>query len=341
MSSSSLTIRQIKEILDANGSNYSDCIEKEDYVRKLDQVRSGAKPDSAYHADKGASSPGGGFKGFGGANRNDHNRTNSPSPPPRAKPSSNSSTKNNNNNNTSNQQKSSGRRRNSKEDTSSSEIGSSNSSEPEGIIKRVSQNTDYYKILGISSSASEDDVKKAYKKLALKLHPDKCKLPGAEEAFKKLAGAFNCLGNADKRSHYDRSGTDPSVGAGGPGGGGAVDPNDIFRAFFGGGAMPGNMHFQFGGGGQDFPFFQHHRARPAQRRPQEPEGPQEVEEQHGLSTLLRFAPILFLLLPQLTSLVTSVIRSPWMLIPVAFLAPAKLQKPLFAAFALIFIMNLI
>lgn len=335
MSSSSLSIRQIREILDANGSDYSDCIEKEDYVRKLNQVRSGAKPDSAFHADKGAK-PSGGFKGFGGGSRNDNNR--SESPPPSYSSSNNS-----------NSQRAS---KKSKEEESSgsnnSSNSSNNSSEPEIIIKRVSATTDYYKILGISRSATEEEVKKAYKKLALKLHPDKCKLPGAEEAFKRLAGAFNCLGNSDKRNHYDRSGSDPSVGAGGPGGGGGVDPNDIFRAFFGGGGMPGGMHFQFGGAGNDFQqFFQQHQQRAPrhtqqqQRRPPQQQEEQHVEEQHGLSSLLRFAPILFLLLPQLTSVVTSVIRSPWMLLPVAFLVPAKLQKPVIVAAMIIFIMSLI
>jgi DnaJ family protein B protein 12 len=331
MSSSSLSIKQIKEILDANGSNYSDCIEKEDYVRKLDQVRSGAKPDSAFHADKGASANGG-FKGFGGGARNDHNRSDSP-PRSNSNHSSNQQRRNSGSGGTSS-------RKSNQEDSGGS---SSNNSDPEVIIKRVSSTTNYYKILGISSSASEEEVKKAYKKLALKLHPDKCKLPGAEEAFKKLAGAFNCLGNADKRSTYDRSGTDPSVGAGGPGGGGGnIDPNDIFRAFFGGGGMPGGMHFQFGGVGNDFQqFFQHQRPqRHHQAQPRRQEE-QHVEQQNGLTSLLRFAPILFLLLPQLASVVTSVIRSPWMLLPVAFLAPTKLQKPIFVAAAIIFIMNLI
>ena len=110
------------------------------------------------------------------------------------------------------------------------------------------QKRDYYEVLGISRGASEDDIKKAYKKLARKYHPDLN--PGdkeAEEKFKEVNEAYEVLSDADKKARYDQyghAGVDPNFGAGGFGGGfdGSFDfgdLGDIFGSFFGGG---------FGGG---------------------------------------------------------------------------------------------
>lgn len=108
---------------------------------------------------------------------------------------------------------------------------------------------DYYEVLGISKGASEDEIKKAYKKLARKYHPDMN--PGdkeAEEKFKEVNEANEVLSDPQKKARYDQfgfAGVDPSYGAGGPGwGDGAAgfdfgDLGDIFGSFFGGG---------FGGG---------------------------------------------------------------------------------------------
>ena len=65
---------------------------------------------------------------------------------------------------------------------------------------------DYYKILGIPRNASEDDIKKAYRKLALKYHPDKNKAPGAEEKFKEVAEAYEVLSDKRKRDIFDQCG---------------------------------------------------------------------------------------------------------------------------------------
>jgi molecular chaperone DnaJ len=65
---------------------------------------------------------------------------------------------------------------------------------------------DYYEILGVNKNASKDDIKKAYRKLALKYHPDKNKSPGAEEKFKEISEAYGVLSDANKRSQYDRFG---------------------------------------------------------------------------------------------------------------------------------------
>lgn len=65
---------------------------------------------------------------------------------------------------------------------------------------------DYYKILGVAKSATLDEIKTAYRKMALQYHPDKNKSPGAEEKFKEVAEAYEVLSNDDKRKTYDRFG---------------------------------------------------------------------------------------------------------------------------------------
>jgi len=99
---------------------------------------------------------------------------------------------------------------------------------------------DYYKILGLEKSASDNDIKKAYRKLALKYHPDKNKSPGAEEKFKEIAEAYEVLSDPKKRNIYDTQGSQGlSGGMGGqhPGEGFTYtfhgDPRATFESFFG------------------------------------------------------------------------------------------------------------
>ncbi|KAI0822522.1 hypothetical protein BC628DRAFT_1388929 [Trametes gibbosa] len=138
--------------------------------------------------------------------------------------------------------------------------------------------TDYYKLLGVSRDASDDDIKKAYKKMALKWHPDRN--AGSEEAskkFKEISEAFEVLSDKQKRTIYDQFGEEglkgggvPPQGAGGPGGGfssfggfpggqtftftsgpgggsggragfSPTDPNQIFEQIFGMGGLGGGM----------------------------------------------------------------------------------------------------
>ena len=63
---------------------------------------------------------------------------------------------------------------------------------------------DYYRMLGIAKGASEEDIKKAYRKMALKYHPDKNKSPGAEEKFKEIAEAYDVLSDSKKKEVYDK-----------------------------------------------------------------------------------------------------------------------------------------
>jgi hypothetical protein len=131
-------------------------------------------------------------------------------------------------------------------------------SEATQAIKNVSRcGDDYYAILGISKSASDDEIKKAYRKLALRLHPDKCKEEGAEEAFKKVGEAFSVLSDSEKRNVYDQVGVEGLRGGGGGHGHGNINPEDIFQAFFGGGGFPqGTTFVQRGGpGGATFQTF--------------------------------------------------------------------------------------
>ena len=131
--------------------------------------------------------------------------------------------------------------------------------------------TAFYDILGLEatkSTATESDIKKAYRKLSLLTHPDKNGYNGADEAFKMVARAFAVLSDADKKAKFDRFGGDPdsrfqgaSASSASPfSGGGAtrrgqgggmfddeISPEDLFRQFFGGGGM-GMGGGGFGGG---------------------------------------------------------------------------------------------
>src|ERR1700740_3016953 len=103
---------------------------------------------------------------------------------------------------------------------------------------------DFYEILGVAKNAGEDEIKKAYRKLAIKYHPDKNPDDkGAEEKFKEAAEAYEVLSNSEKRQRYDQFGHAgvggaASNGGGGGYGGGGMNMDDIFSQFgdiFGGG----------------------------------------------------------------------------------------------------------
>jgi len=112
--------------------------------------------------------------------------------------------------------------------------------------REIAMSKDYYKILGVEKGAGEEEVKKAYRKMALKFHPDKNKEPDAEEKFKEIAEAYEVLSDADKRAAFDRYGEE-GLSKGGRGRDRAgptfsrsrsyatMDPFDLFRTFFGSG----------------------------------------------------------------------------------------------------------
>src|SRR3972149_8819597 len=122
---------------------------------------------------------------------------------------------------------------------------------------------DYYEILGVGKNAAKDEIKKAYRKLALQYHPDKNKSPGAEEKFKEISEAYGVLSDDTKRAQYDRFGHagidnkytqedifrdinfDDVFGDSGFGGGfGSIF--DVFFGGMGGGGRPGKRSPQRG-----------------------------------------------------------------------------------------------
>jgi len=110
---------------------------------------------------------------------------------------------------------------------------------------------DFYKILGIAKGASDDEIKKAYRKLALKYHPDKNKAPAAEERFKEIAEAYEVLSDKKKRDIYDKYGEDGLKG-GQPGAPGAENGANFSYQFHG---DPRATFAQFFGSSDPFGFF--------------------------------------------------------------------------------------
>uniref|UniRef100_A0A5K3FGK4 J domain-containing protein n=1 Tax=Mesocestoides corti TaxID=53468 RepID=A0A5K3FGK4_MESCO len=153
-------------------------------------------------------------------------------------------------------------------------------------VRRIMACKDLYSLLGVKKDASEDDIKRAYKSLARKFHPDKNKAPGATEAFKKIGSAFNVLVDPVKRRRYDQFGTieqtSPAVTRQHHGGVYTFDANGAFDADF--------INMFFGGG---FPFSQNVRyTRHAQRH--------ESNQEGGVS-VFQILPLLFLFLLSLMS----------------------------------------
>lgn len=149
---------------------------------------------------------------------------------------------------------------------SPSSCSSSNSYTEEqiSVVRQIKKQKDYYAILGLEKGSSVDEVRKAYRKLSLKVHPDKNKAPGAEEAFKAVSKAFQCLSDEESRKRYDLVGSEEelvqqnrSYRTAQHGFNGfyeaEFDPDEIFRNFFFGnsGMAPTAASFQgfrFGNG---------------------------------------------------------------------------------------------
>uniref|UniRef100_A0A4W3H5P0 DnaJ heat shock protein family (Hsp40) member B12b n=1 Tax=Callorhinchus milii TaxID=7868 RepID=A0A4W3H5P0_CALMI len=161
-------------------------------------------------------------------------------------------------------------------------------------VKRIKKCKDYYEILGLSKDTSEDDLKKAYRKLALKFHPDKNQAPGATEAFKAIGNAYAVLSNPEKRKQYDLYGDEKQVtsrhshGASDYHRGFEADisPEDLFNMFFGGGFPSGNVHVYSNG-----------RMRYTYQRPER----QERRGDGGLALFVQLMPILILIIVSVIS----------------------------------------
>lgn len=151
----------------------------------------------------------------------------------------------------------------------------------------------HYEVLSITRTASEGEIKKSYRKLALKFHPDKCGAPEADEAFKAVSTAYAVLSDPQKRAAYDQYGDEdgPQAAAARGGGGGHgfhhadVSPEEIFNMFF-------NMHGMNGGG----PGFRVYRAGPNYHR-----APQRDREPGFFQSAMQILPLLLLLFLSLFS----------------------------------------
>ncbi|PWN53843.1 DnaJ-domain-containing protein [Violaceomyces palustris] len=196
------------------------------------------------------------------------------------------------------------------------------------VVKKVKKaGGDFYAVLGVEKTVEEGGIKKAYRKLALQLHPDKNGAPGADEAFKLVSKAFTILSDKDKRAAYDRFGGDPdnrhsSAGAAASGAGfggmrGAqqfrggqmfgdeIDPQDLFNMFFGGGMGNGELSgttFTFGGPGVRTTYYR--QPRPNMRGQQQNQSPQNA------NILLQLLPLLVLGLFSLLSYAPSLFSTP-------------------------------
>uniref|UniRef100_A0A4W5Q7B1 DnaJ heat shock protein family (Hsp40) member B12b n=1 Tax=Hucho hucho TaxID=62062 RepID=A0A4W5Q7B1_9TELE len=161
-----------------------------------------------------------------------------------------------------------------------SQTAKSYTSDQLDAVKKIKQCKDFYEILGVKKDASEDDLKKSYRKLALKFHPDKNHAPGATEAFKAIGNAYACLSNADKRKQYDQCGEEkrhPSRQGQTNGDFQAdISPEDLFNMFFGGGFPASNVHVYRNG------------------RYQRPAGQQGQQREGGFALFVQLLPIVIL-----------------------------------------------
>ncbi|XP_051127882.1 chaperone protein dnaJ 49 [Andrographis paniculata] len=123
------------------------------------------------------------------------------------------------------------------------------------LVRQIRMKKDYYSILGLEKNCSVEEIRKAYRKLSLKVHPDKNKAPGSEEAFKKVGKAFKCLSDDESRRQYDQTGLVDEFEhnqqypvrrrrrrTGNDFFDDEFDPDEIFRAFFGERDMFRNGH---------------------------------------------------------------------------------------------------
>lgn len=191
---------------------------------------------------------------------------------------------------------------------SSSDDKKSYTEDQRQAVLRIKNCKDFYEILGVPKDASEEDLKKAYRKLALKFHPDKNCAPGATDAFKAIGNAYAVLSNPEKRQQYDQYGDQCAAGP-------ApqhstfthhrhyrnfhrdfeadISPEELFNIFFGGRFPTGNIHVYTNQGASYSQFYQPRRRRAYERREEVVE---ENQSQNTFTALLQLLPVLVLIL---------------------------------------------
>lgn len=179
----------------------------------------------------------------------------------------------------------------------------------QGVL-RIKRCKDFYEILGVPKDADDDDLKKAYRKLALRFHPDKNFAPGATDAFKAIGNAYAVLSNPEKRQQYDQYGDQGPVDTSGQTSAQSrhaygfhrnftrdfeadISPEELFNIFFGGRFPTGNIHVYTNRGASYAQFYQPRRRRTFERREEDVE---ESHSQNNFTALLQLLPVLVLIL---------------------------------------------
>ncbi|XP_051960189.1 dnaJ homolog subfamily C member 18 [Xyrauchen texanus] len=192
----------------------------------------------------------------------------------------------------------------------SSDDKKSYSEEQRQGVLRIKKCKDFYEILGVPKDASDEDLKKAYRKLALRFHPDKNCAPGATDAFKAIGNAYAVLSNPEKRQLYNQYGDQGPAETSSHSSSqphhtyghhrtfnrdfeADISPEELFNIFFGGRFPTGNIHVYTNRGASYAHYYQPRRRRTYERREEEVE---ESHSQNNFTALLQLLPVLVLIL---------------------------------------------